>query len=167
MVNRQQSARPVELTPTEIAQRESQNRIERLLPAAELKHMNNDPIIPRMWNQRPNLLFETPGQLPGINALFDPDYTAAMSKNQSIDLDGTPLSDALDSVAKVTRSYWKPVSENSIFVTQDNPVKRKKYETEEVRVFYLSNVTSAQELQEVMTTLRQVIEVNKLFNVAS
>ena len=63
--------------------------------------------------------------------------------------------------------YWKPLAANTIFVTQENPTKRREYEDQVVKVFYLSNITSPQELQEVITTLRQVIEVNKLFNYSS
>ncbi len=167
MVDGKQAVNPQGLTPAEAAQQDSQRRIDSLLPAPELKPMSSDPISLRMWNQRANILFDTLGKLAGINVLFDPDYIAAMPKNQSIDLNGSTLTDALDAIALVTRSYWKPINENTIFVTQDSATKRHEYETEEVRVFYLSNVTIATELQEIMTTLRQVAEVSKVFNVAS
>ena len=151
------------ITPVERAEREARRRIGDLLPAAELTPFNTQPIILRMSNQKPCVLFETLGKLAGVNVLFDPDYMGAVTKSQSIDLQGSSLADAFDALAVITHSFWKPFSANTIFVTQDTPAKRKEYENEEMKVFYLSNVTSSQELQEVITALRQVIEVSKLF----
>lgn len=155
------------MTPTEVAKVQREQRVGSLLPVPELRALNSQPVTLRMNNQKPRVLFDTVGKLAGINVLFDPDYDQSGTKPQSIDLNGATLDEALDYVALVTHSYWKPLAANTIFVTQENPTKRREYEDEEVKVFYLSNVTSPQELQEVITTLRQVIEVNKLFNYSS
>jgi general secretion pathway protein D len=156
------------MTPAQVAKQNVQDRIDSLMPVPVLKPLNPQPIVLRMNNQKPKVLFDTVGKLAGINVLFDPDYDqGGPSRPQSIDLNGTTLNEALDYLALVTHSFWKPLSANTIFVTQENPTKRREYEDEVVKVFYLSNVTSAQELQEVITTLRQVLEVNKLFNYSS
>ena len=155
------------LTPSQVAKQDAQERIDSLMPVPELRALNSQPLTLRMSNQKPKVLFDTLGKLAGINVLFDPDYDAAQSKTQSIDLNGSTLEEALDYLALITHSFWKPIGSNSIFVTQENPTKRREYEDQEVKVFYLSNITSPQELQEVMTTLRQVIEVQKLFNYSS
>ncbi len=152
------------MTPAQVAKQQVQDRVESLLPIAELHPLNPQPIVLRMNNQKPKVLFDTLGKLAGINILFDPDYEQGSStKNQTIDLNGSTLEEALDYLAVITHSFWKPLSPNTIFVTQENPTKRREYEDQVVKVFYLSNITSPQELQEVITTLRQVIEVNKLF----
>ncbi len=155
------------MTPTQVSRQESQERIDSLMPVPQLRALNAQPIVLRMSNQKPRVLFDTLGKLAGINVLFDPDYDQTGTKPQSIDLNGTTLDEALDYLAMVTHSFWKPLASNTIFITQENPTKRREYEDQEVKVFYLSNVTSPQELQEVITTLRQVIEVNKLFNYSS
>ena len=52
---------------------------------------------------------------------------------------------------------------DAIFVTDDNPTKRREFEDWVVKVFYLTNVTSQQELQEVVTAIRTVAEIQKIF----
>ena len=57
-------------------------------------------------------------------------------------------------IGVLTKSYWKPLSPNTIFVTVDNPNKRRDYEEQVAKVFYLSNVNGAQELQEIVNAVR-------------
>jgi general secretion pathway protein D len=153
------------LTPSQESKKRVQDKVDSLMSVPELKPLSTDPIQLRMSNSKPKVLFETVGKIAGINVLFDPEYeSAGGGKTQSIDLNGTTLNEALDYLAVVTHSFWKPMSPNTIFVTQENPTKRREYEDQVVKVFYLSNITAPQELQEVITTLRQVVEVTKLFN---
>ena len=106
------------------------------------------------------------GKLAGINVLFDPDFTsggAGPIKPQSIELNNATLEESLDYLALITKSFWKPISTNAIFVTQDNPTKRREFEEWVVKVFYLKNVTSVQEIQEIVTALRSVADIQKIF----
>jgi general secretion pathway protein D len=153
------------LTPSELARKEAQQRIDSLLPVPELHALNSDPIDLRMVNQKPRVLFETVCKLAGVNVLFDPEYTQQQTINQvSVDLSRTTLDQALDQLGVVTKSFWKPLSPNTIFVTVDNPTKRREYAEQVVKVFYLSNVTGPQEMQEILTVLRTVVDVQKVFN---
>ena len=63
----------------------------------------------------------------------------------------------------VTKSFWKPLSANTIFVTNDNVTKRRDYEEQVMKVFYLSNVIAPQELQEIVTAVRSVADIQRLF----
>ena len=152
------------LTPSELARKEQQQRIDSLLPVPELHPMNNmDPL--KMQNQKPRVLFETVCKLAGVNVLFDPEYTQQQTITQvSVDLNSTSLEQDLDQLSVVTKSFWKPLSSNTIFVTVDNPTKRREYAEQVVKVFYLSNVTGPQEMQEILTVLRTVVNVQKVFN---
>ena len=153
------------LTPSELAHKETQARIDSLLPVPELRALNNDLIDLKMVNQRPRVLFETVCKLAGVNVLFDPEYNQQQTLTQaSVDLSRTTLEQALDQLSVVTKSYWKPLSTNAIFVTVDNPTKRRDYAEEEVKVFYLNNVTGPQEMQEILTVIRTVVDVQKVFN---
>jgi general secretion pathway protein D len=152
------------LTPTEVVKRKDDKRFASMQPLPELKALNATPITLKMSNQPPKVLFETVGKLAGINVLFDPDYTAQQGvKPQSIELNNATLEEALDYLSLITRSFWKPVSQNAIFVTQENPTKRREFEDWAVKVFYLKNVTTAQEMQEIVTALRTVAEIQKIF----
>ncbi|HXI41452.1 MAG TPA: cohesin domain-containing protein, partial [Bryobacteraceae bacterium] len=153
------------LTPAQVERRRQDKKFASMLPVPELKPLNPVPINIRMNNQQPKVLFETVGKLAGINVLFDPEYTTAgvSPKPQSIELNNATLDEALDYLALVTKSFWKPLSANAIFVTQDNPTKRRDFEDWVVKVFYLTNVLTAQELQEIVTAIRSVVEIQKIF----
>ena len=156
------------LTPSELAHKRAQERTDSLLPIPELRPLNTDLIDLKMTNQRPRVLFETVAKLAGINVLFDPEYDQQQTiRAQSIDLSRTTLDQALDQLSIISKSFWKPLSTNTIFVTVDNPTKRREYAEQVVKVFYLSKVTAPQEMQEMLTVLRTVVDVQKVFSFTS
>ncbi len=150
------------LTPAEVSGNATQDRLDRMQSVPELKPLSTTPINLKMNNQPAKVLFETVGKLAGINVMFDPDIPAG-GKNLSIELNGSTVEEALDYLATVTKSFWKPLSGNTIFVTQDNTTKRRDYEDQVVKVFYLKNVNTAQELQEIATDVRTVCDIRRLF----
>jgi general secretion pathway protein D len=151
----------VPLTPLEKSRKESIAMIESMLPVPELKPVTNQITLLKMNNQPPKVLYETVGKLAGINVLFDPSYQAG--KNANLDLNNVTLSEALDYIALLTKTYWKAVGSNAIFVTDDNVTKRRDYEDEVVKVFYLKNPTTVQEFQEIITAVRSVTDVRRMF----
>ncbi|HEX5227530.1 MAG TPA: cohesin domain-containing protein [Bryobacteraceae bacterium] len=149
------------LTSAEKAQKDSVAMIQSLLPVPELKPVTNVVGALKMNNQPPKVLYETVGKLAGINVLFDPQMQPG--KNANLDLNNVSLQEALDYIALLTKTFWKPVSSNAIFVTEDNVTKRRDYEDEVVKVFYLKNPTSTQEFQEIVTAVRSVTDVRRMF----
>jgi general secretion pathway protein D len=149
------------MTSAEKAQKDSLEMIQSLLPVPELKPVTNQISLLKMNNQPPRVLYETVGKLAGINVLFDP--TMQPGKNANLDLNNVTLQEALDYIALLTKTYWKPVSSNAIFVTEDNVTKRRDYEDEVVKVFYLKNPTSTQEFNEMVTAVRSVTDVRRMF----
>jgi len=149
------------LTSVEKAQKESLEMIQSLQSVPELRPVTNQISLLKMNNQPPKVLYETVGKLAGINVLFDP--TMQPGKNANLDLNNVTLQEALDYTALLTKTYWKPVSSNAIFVTEDNVTKRRDYEDEVVKVFYLKNPTSTQEFNEMVTAVRSVTDVRRMF----
>jgi general secretion pathway protein D len=149
------------LTPVQVAKKETQDKIGNMMPLPELKVLSGQPINLRLNNQKPKVLFDSVCKLAKINLLVDPEYQEG--KNQSIEIDGSTLEEALDYIAVITKSYWKALSPNTIFVTNDNVTKRRDYEDQVMKVFYLSNVNSPQELQEIITAVRSVADIQRLF----
>jgi general secretion pathway protein D len=138
-------------TPHEAARDASDKRTERLSPVPELRPLNGELLDLKMTN-RPRILFETVCKIAGVNVIFDPDYNTQQTiASQQFDITRTTLDQALDQLALATRSFWKPLSANTIFVTVDNPTKRRDYAEQVVKVFYLSNVSGPQEMQEILT----------------
>jgi general secretion pathway protein D len=161
LAEKQKSPGEKPLTSAQKAQKDSLEMIQSLLPVPELKPVTNQISLLKMNNQPPKVLYETVGKLAGINVLFDP--TMQPGKNANLDLNNVTLQEALDYTALLTKTYWKPVSSNAIFVTEDNVTKRRDYEDEVVKVFYLKNPTSTQEFNEMVTAVRSVTDVRRMF----
>ena len=161
----QAEAKPEErgLTPAQQARKEAEEHIASALPPPELKPITSQISTLTMRNQPVKVLFETVGKLAGINVVFDPDYQSPPGKTFSVEMMNTTLDEALDYVAVVTKSFWKPLSSNTVFVTNDNPTKRRDYEDHVLKVFYLQNITTVQELQELATNVRSVTDIRRLF----
>jgi general secretion pathway protein D len=149
------------MTSAEKAQKDSLEMMQSLQSVPELKPVTNQISLLKMNNQPPKVLYETVGKLAGINVLFDPQMQPG--KNANLDLNNVTLHEALDYIALLTKTYWKPVSTNAIFVTEDNVTKRRDYEDEVVKVFYLKNPTSTQEFSEIVTAVRSVTDVRRMF----
>ncbi len=151
------------LTPAQQARKETEERVASAMPPPELKPITPQISTLKMNNQPVKVLFETVGKLAGINVVFDPEYQSQPSKNFSVDLVNSTLDEALDYLAVITKSFWKPLSSNTVFVTNDSVAKRRDYEDFVVKVFYLQNVTTVQELQEIATNVRSVADIRRLF----
>jgi general secretion pathway protein D len=153
------------LTESELARREAQRRAARLLAMPELKPANRRIAGLKIVNQPARVLYETVGKLAGINVLFDAEFQDA--RRYTIDLNHSTLDEALNYISLLTKTFYKPLSSNTIFVTQDNPTKRRDYEEYVTRIFYLQNAYNNQELTEIMTAMRTVTEVRRVFPVNS
>ena len=145
------------LTSAEKAQRETEERINSLEGPPTLRPLNNQISSLKMNNQPGRVLYESVAKLAGINVLFDPqgiEPVGAGTHNFNLDLNNVTLEDALNYVALVTHTFWKAVSHNAIFVTQETQPKRQEYQDEVVKVFYIQNTTTPQEFTEIFNALR-------------
>jgi len=158
------------LTPGQMAEQEELNKIDRMLPIPELRPMKPGLVDLKMTG-KVKMLFETLGQYVGadgggrINVLWDPDYQAPTPPHDTftVDIDHLSIEQAFDYVGLLSKSYWKALSPNTIFVTNDNPTKRRDYEEQVMKTFYLHNVSSPQEIQELVNAVRTVPELTKVF----
>jgi len=160
-----QSEEEKTLTPGQLARRDSEERAASLQAVPELKPISRQISTLRMNNQPVKVLFETLGKLAGINVVIDAEYQST-GKNYSVDLTNTTLDEALEHISVLTKSFWKPLSPNTIFVTNENTTKRRDYEDTVVRVFYVSNLLLPQELQEISTAVRGVTNLRQVFTYA-
>ena len=150
------------LTPAEEMKRQNEKKMDRMQPVPELRPLNRDPINLKINAQPAKVLFETIGKVAGINVLWDPDYQPPQKNTLNIQFDNTTLEEALDYVAVITKSYWKPMSPNTIFVTNDNPNKRRDYAEMVAQTFYINNVSLPQEIQEIVNAVRSVTELQRV-----
>jgi general secretion pathway protein D len=125
----------------------------------ELAAISNVPITVKMLSQKSDVVYHTIGQLAGINVLFDPDYTPRVI---NVDLNGVTLEEALEITALESKTFWRPVTQNTIFVAADTPAKRKELEQSVLKTFYLTNLSLPTELQDVVNAIRAVLDVQRV-----
>ncbi|MGB7437230.1 MAG: secretin N-terminal domain-containing protein, partial [Candidatus Acidiferrum sp.] len=90
---------------------------------------------------------------------YDPDLQA---RRITVDLSNVTLEQALNIVSIESKAFWKPITENIIMVIPDQTQKRRDYDEEVVRTFYLNNIAVAQDLTEIVTGLRQLFDLKKI-----
>ena len=144
------------LTPAQRAQQEVEKRINSLDGPPELRSLNTPIAHLSINNQPPRVLYESIGKLAGINVLFDPSgiETPGGKNSFNLDLNNVTLEEALNFVALETHTFWKAISHNAIFVTQETETKRQEYQDELVKVFYVQNASTQQELTEIFNGVR-------------
>jgi general secretion pathway protein D len=135
-----------------------EKRLQQASGPVELGAIPNVPINLKITEDS-KVIYETIGKLAGINVLFDPDYT---SRRIKVELNSVSLEEALQIVAMESKTFWRPVTPNTIFVAADNPAKRKDLEQSVIKTFYLSNLSQPTELQDVVNALRQILEIARI-----
>lgn len=134
----------------------AQPRLAQLPP--DIKPLSRAPINLKMSNDA-KIVFDTIGKLAGLTIIYDPDFPA---RRIPVELNNVTLEQALDIVSLESKAVWKPVTENIIFVFPDQPQKRKDYEEQLVKTFYLSNTVQPQDLTEIVTGLRQLLDLRRI-----
>jgi len=136
-----------------------EKRLQQAGAPVELGALPNVPISLKIANEDTKVIYETIGKLAGINMLFDPEYT---SRRIKVELNSVSLEEALEIVALESKTFWRPVTPNTVFIAADNPAKRKDLEQSVIKTFYLSNLSQPTELQDVVNALRQILEISRI-----
>ena len=124
----------------------------------KLKPVSCEPINVKMTNDS-RVVFETIAKLCGLSVIFDPDFT---SRRIPVELPNLSAGQALDTVALESKAFWKPVTPSVFMVAPDNPQKRRDLEDESIQTFYLNNTVTPQELTEIVTSLRQLLDLRRV-----
>ena len=124
----------------------------------EIKPLSRAPISMKMSNDA-KIVFDTIGKLAGLTVIYDPDFPA---RRITTELTNVTLEQALDIVSLQSKSFVKPVTENIIFVIPDQPQKRRDYEEQVIKTFYLSNTVQPQDITEIITGLRQLLDLKRI-----
>jgi general secretion pathway protein D len=129
----------------------------------EIKPLSHAPINLKMSNDA-KIVFDTIAKLAGLTVIYDPDFPA---RRITTELNNVTLEQALDIVSLESKAFWKPVTENIIFVIPDQPQKRRDYEEQVVKTFYLANTVQPQDLTEIVTGLRQLLDLKRIHQLNS
>ena len=100
------------------------------------------------------------GRFTNLSVMFDPTFR---DQPVSIDLRGQALDEALNGLSLTTRNFWRVTAPRTITVVPDTAAKRREYEEEIVRTFYLSNA----DLKETVDMLRIVVDARRISTITA
>jgi general secretion pathway protein D len=100
------------------------------------------------------------GKFTNLSVMFDPTFR---DQPVSIDMRGQSLEEALNALSFTTRNFWRVTAPRTITVVPDTTAKRREYEEEIVRTFYLSNA----DLKETIDMLRIVVDARRLSSITA
>lgn len=129
----------------------------------EVKPLSSAPINLRMSNDA-KVVFDTVGKLAGLTVIYDPDLPG---RRISVELTNVTFEQALDIISLEAKTFWKPVTENVIMVIPDQAQKRRDYEEQVIQTYYPSNAVLPQDLTELVTGLRQLLDLKRIQQVNS
>lgn len=104
-------------------------------------------------------IYKTLARLGGLNILMDPDYKAPKA---TFELSDVALHDALDMLAIQTKTFWRPLSANTILVSTDSSAKRKELQQSVMKTFYLRNASTPADLQQAAGTLKAILDISHI-----
>ena len=147
-------ALPAGQTPIEALVRRS-----RLQPPPGLD-LPSDVTMPASLVTGPNTssreLYQMLAKFADLNLIFDPEFESAPAQ---VDFRGNTLRQALDAVSASTRTFWRVTAPRTITIVPDTATKRREYQAEVVRTFFLSNA----DIKETTDLLRVVVDARQVF----
>ncbi len=130
-------------------------------PPVHLDPLPSEPVTLHMTEDT-RVLYETIGRVAGFSVIFDPEY---MSKRVTIDVKNATPAEVLRVLGAVSGTFWEASTHNTVFVAADTRSKRQQLEQMALKTFYLSNVAQPSDLNDVVTTVRNVMTSMKVFAV--
>jgi len=106
-------------------------------------------------NASARTVFLSLARLGNVSVVFDP---GNRDQSVSIDLRDASLTSALDAVSSATRNFYRVTGDRVVTVIPDTSAKRREYEEEVVKTFYLSNA----DLKETIDLLRTVVDARRI-----
>ena len=118
------------------------------LPLPVLSPRSPVPITLKFNQTSLQTILDTLAKLAGVNVLYDQDYR---DKKADVNLSGVTFQEALDRITAVNRLFYKVLDLNTLIVVPETPAKRRTYDEQVLRTFYLQNADAAETLNLVKT----------------
>jgi general secretion pathway protein D len=105
-------------------------------------------------------IFENLSAQAGLQVIFGRNFPA---RNAVVELQDVNVFEALDLIALQTQMFWQPVNENTIMVMEDTQQNRRDFEDHIYKTIYLTNVTSTNDLNQIMNVLRTAFSLRGIY----
>lgn len=163
MLTNAPSSGETNLTPFERAQKEADERSASLMSVPELRSPVRRVGPLTMNNQPVNIIYATVATIAGVNVVWESNYTRDPTKRFDVDIPEMSAEQAFDFIGTITRTFWKPLNATTIFVTGDDPTKRRDFTDQVTKTLYVTNAASAQEFNEIQTAIRTITEIRRVY----
>lgn len=101
-------------------------------------------------------LYTQIGAAFGIAMQFDQNLN---SRNLRFDLDNVDFYTVMDLAGKMTKTFWSPISSHEAMVAPDALETRRQYERLALRTFYVGNVSSQTDLNDLVNVMRTIFDM--------
>ena len=128
---------------------------ERALPGLALGAEAKEPLSISFRNASLKETYLALGKVAGVNFVFDPQF---QDQPVSLDLKGVGFEQALSALASTGKTFHRVLDARVINVIPDTPTKRREYEQQVVKTFFLSNA----DLKETVDLLRIVLGARRV-----
>ncbi|MEW6368736.1 MAG: cohesin domain-containing protein [Acidobacteriota bacterium] len=118
----------------------------------QVKQLPDTPVNLDFKNANIKDIIRALGKYGDVNFVFD---DSVADKNFSITLQNVSFDKALTAIMVSTHHFFRILDPSTILIAQDNPMKRRQIEQEQIRTFYVSNA----DLNEMRGILQQTIQV--------
>lgn len=128
---------------------------ERALPGLVLEAAGQQPLGLAFRNASLRDIYLALGRTAGVNFVFDPQF---QDTDVSLDLKDVPFEQALAALGSAGKTFHRVLDTRVLSVIPDTPAKRREFEQQVVKSFYLSNA----ELKEAVDVLRVVLGARRV-----
>lgn len=101
-------------------------------------------------------LFEQIASRFGLRVTFDDSF---QPRSVRLALAGVDFQTAMAVAAQMTKTFWVPISEKEFLVARDTVENRRALERMALRTFYLGNISTPQQMNELVGLLRGLFDV--------
>ncbi len=137
-----------------------QSARERSLPGLEIDPALDTPMGLKFEGADVKEAYKTLGLVVGVNFVFE---SALPSTPVTLELKDAPFEQALKALAMTSKTFFRVIGPKLLQVIQDTPNKRRDFEDQIVKTFYLSNA----DLKEVVDVLRISLGARRVAPLAS
>ena len=92
----------------------------------------------------------------GVIATFD---DSVVSRGVRFDLGQADFYTAMAVASQMTHTFWTPLDDKQIFMAAESAQNHRQFDRMALRTFYLPNVSSPQEITDVVNLLRNLFEI--------
>ena len=128
---------------------------ERALPGLDLGDAAREPLGLSFRNASLRETYQALGKAAGVNFVFDPQF---QDQTIALDVRDVPFEQALNALGSVGRTFHRVVDSKVVMVVPDTASKRREYEQQVVKTFFLSNA----DLKETIDLLRIVLGARRV-----